>query len=257
MLPTIHLVKTRLVNTYVVEYPDRLLVVDVAYKYHRVVLGFIEDELKREISDVAWVTCSHDDPDHIGGVQDLAELCDACIAIPFAAHAPIRKFLHDPYGPLHRLKTSIRELFRLRAWAMYFNPFRDNSSHHQTRYQGDKTSLDESSDSSNSTTRFRADVRLTHRQLFPDFDDWQVIHTPGHSWDSCCFFHAGTQSLLSGDTLLGSGKQNRLVVPAIYSNRRHMERTLTTLQMLDIQTVYPGHGSQMSGNSVLAQVVVE
>lgn len=81
----IHLVKTRYVNSYVVEYADRLLVVDVAFKCHAYVLGFIEQKLKRPISDVGLIVCTHDDPDHIGGVAAFAELCAAEVAVPYAS----------------------------------------------------------------------------------------------------------------------------------------------------------------------------
>ncbi len=71
----IHQVKTRLVNSYVVAYDDHLLVIDVASRCHRQVLGFIESQLQRDISEVALVLSTHDDPDHMGGIAELARIC--------------------------------------------------------------------------------------------------------------------------------------------------------------------------------------
>lgn len=240
----IHRVKTRLVNSYIIEYPERLLVVDVAVKCHRQVLGFVEQELGRPVAEIELAICTHDDPDHIGGLGALAELCGARVGIPYAAASKTRKWRNDPTGALVRFATGLREAFRPRAWQMYVNRDRDASARKQAHYRGPRQQQRDES----------PDLLLKHRHALPDFPDWQVIHTPGHSWDSCCYFHAASGSLISGDTLLGSDKLGRLVVPSIYANRRQTLRTLKTLAALDIRAVYPGHGSPQFGEDVIAKV---
>ena len=236
----IHLVKTRLVNSYVVEYPDRLLVIDVAIKCHRYVLGFIEQELKRPINDVELVICTHDDADHMGGVSALAQLCDADVAIPFASGRARHKLINNPTGSITRLRTSFRESFRARAWDMYFNKERNRAASKQAKFK-------KTEEHSISSAELKIDHRLKGRSAIPGFDDWQVVHTPGHSWDSCCYYHQPTSSLITGDTLLGSGKENRLVVASIYSSRRQTLRILDKLSKLEINRVYPGQGRVISG----------
>jgi glyoxylase-like metal-dependent hydrolase (beta-lactamase superfamily II) len=231
----IHQVKTRLVNTYVVEYPDRIFVMDVAVRCHRYVLGFIEHELKRNIQDVTLVICSHDDPDHMGGARQLATLCGAELAIPHHAGMLRAKIQADPVGFLVRAVTALREGFRARMWNMYFSPERHRLAKKSPRYTGKREPSNHIAD--------KQRLRLTGNECLPGFTDWRVLHTPGHSWDSCCFYHAQTGSLLSGDTLLGSAKQNRVVVPSIYANGKQMESSLKFLRTLNIRTVYPGHGS--------------
>lgn len=241
----IHRVKTRLVNSYIVAYPDKLLVIDVAVKCHRQVLGFIEQELKRPISDVALAICTHDDPDHIGGLEELARLSGANQGIPYAAASPLRKWANDPTGALVRFGTGMREALRARSWQMYVSKERDERAKQLAHYRGD-------ADAESSTSEHR--TLLKHRQTLPGFSDWQVIHTPGHSWDSCCYFHADSGSLISGDTLLGSAKLQRLVVPSIYSNKRQTRATLKKLGKLEIAAVYPGHGSPQFGDNLLDAV---
>jgi glyoxylase-like metal-dependent hydrolase (beta-lactamase superfamily II) len=241
----IHLVKTRLVNSYVVEYSDRLLVIDVAMKCHRYVLGFIDKELKRPITDVKLVICTHDDPDHIGGVASLARLCGAKVAVPFAAGRHLKKWLNNPTEYLTRFTTSTRELFRARAWSMYLN--KDRDKHAKRQHKLHKAH----GEPIRKPAKLDINHRLKSQQLLPGFEDWQVIHTPGHSWDSCCFYHPQTRSLITGDTLLGSASKNRLVVPAIYASRRQTLETLDTLSKLAIQRVYPGHGSVISGRYLI------
>ncbi|BFM18078.1 hypothetical protein R50073_42610 [Maricurvus nonylphenolicus] len=242
----IHQVKTRLVNSYIVEYPDRLLVVDVAIKCHRYVLGFIEQHLNRPISDVDLVICTHDDADHMGGIAALAKLCGADVALPHASGRGHHKLANNPTGFLTRFRTSFRESFRARAWDMYFNKDRSRAAAKQPK-------LEKTAEDSSANTKLAADYRLIGGQSLPGFDEWQVLHTPGHTWDSCCYFHPHSNSLITGDTLLGSGKINRLVVPSIYSSRRQTLRTLNKLSKLEINTVYPGHGSIISGSGLIGR----
>jgi len=243
----VHLVKTRLVNSYIIEYPERLLVVDVAVKCHRYVLGFIEQELKRPVSDVELVICTHDDMDHMGGVFALAKLCQASVAVPFASGRSSHKWVNNPAGAFTRFVTSGREMFRARAWDMYFNKDRDKQATKQAKHQ---TITD---DQSAPSQEVEISYRLKGGQAIPGFDDWKVVHTPGHSWDSCCYHHSLTSSLITGDTLLGSGKENRLVVASIYSSQRQTKRTLKKLSDLNVSRVYPGHGSVISGENLIGR----
>ena len=240
----IHQVKTRLVNTYVVEYPDKIFIMDVAVRSHRYVLGFIEHELKRDIKDVKLVTCSHDDPDHMGGVRRLATLCGAEIAIPNHAGALRSKFLGDPTGFFIRAVTALREGLRARMWTMYFNPKRSRRAKKKPKYLADKL---QHMRNRNQERIKKKRLRIAGNDTLPGFPDWQVLHTPGHSWDSTCFYHPASGSLLSGDTLLGSAKLNKVVVPSIYANATQTEASLAMLRELHIKTVYPGHGSVISG----------
>ena len=245
----IHRIKTRLGNSYVIEYGDRLLVVDVALGCHLYVLGFIEQDLRRDIADVQLVLCTHDDPDHIGGVAALAAISNAEVAIPYASGATIRKWANDSSGGLVRFATGLREAFRRRAWRMYVSPSRNRAARLQPKF----THFDSDTHSS---AGLNPGYKLKNHQFIPGFDDWQVIHTPGHSWDSCCYYHRSSGSLISGDTLLGSNRKDALVTPAIYSNQRHTLQSIERLKSLDISTVYPGHGAVISGSRIIDQVKV-
>jgi hydroxyacylglutathione hydrolase len=69
---------------------------------------------------------------------------------------------------------------------------------------------------------------------------FQVIHTPGHSPGSICFYDAKNHILLSGDTLF-KGTIGNLSFPT--SQPDLMWTSLAKLAKLPSQTnVYPGHG---------------
>ena len=234
-------------NSYVIEYPDKLLVMDVAVRCHRYVLGFIETQLQRNILDTELVICSHDDPDHMGGVKALAALTQAKIALPQASGAWFQKLINNPTGQFTRTRTSMAELFRARSWAMYLNPERDRAAKAQPKFKGDPSHDVHGKSHKNITPNYR----LMNDGLLPGFSDWSVIHTPGHSWDSCCFYHAETGSLLTGDTLLGSSQTNTLVAPSIYAHRKQTQASLDKLRALDIRAVYPGHGGIIKGTHLI------
>jgi glyoxylase-like metal-dependent hydrolase (beta-lactamase superfamily II) len=69
---------------------------------------------------------------------------------------------------------------------------------------------------------------------------WTVIHTPGHSPGSCCFYNAEENALFSGDTLF-RGTYGRCDFP--FSDSHLMAESLHKLSLLPEETVvYPGHG---------------
>ena len=241
----VNLVKTRYSNTYVVEEHGRLLVVDVANRCDGYVLNFISQELHQDILSVELVVCTHDDPDHIGGVTPLAKSCHAIAAIPHASGRPTLKLYRNPMGPVVKIVTTFGEAFRKRSRSMYMNQARNQRYQHIHNHH-----LDESA-----AQRFILPrQRLVDGARLEGFPNWECIHTPGHSWDSVCFFHHPSGSLITGDTLLGSGSKGQLVHPAIYDNPLAMRRSVDKLKELDPHTVYPGHGSVFTGEDILGHL---
>ncbi len=69
---------------------------------------------------------------------------------------------------------------------------------------------------------------------------WQVIHTPGHSPGSVCFYCESNHILFSGDTLF-KGSIGNLSLPT--ANPDLMWKSLDKLALLPKEThIYPGHG---------------
>jgi len=77
----------------------------------------------------------------------------------------------------------------------------------------------------------------------------KVIHTPGHTPGSCCFYESRQRILFSGDSIIKHITPNPLV--AITRNRlqdtgykslKAYSRSLDKLAGLDIKYVFPGHG---------------
>ena len=162
----IHQVKTRYSNTYVIEQSGAILVVDVANRCDGFVLKFISETLGRSIFDVKLVICTHDDPDHIGGVAALARSCHAIAAIPYASKRPYIKLYQNPLGPIVRIATTTREAFRKRSRQMYM------SSERNARYQHVHNHHLETEDAKQ---YLMPKFRLTHGNELDGFPGWQVI----------------------------------------------------------------------------------
>lgn len=80
-----------MVNSYIVMENDNMLVVDVALRGEKYVIGYIEAVLERDPDDVQLVVCTHDDSDHSGGVFALALDCKAKVGLPYASYLLIKK----------------------------------------------------------------------------------------------------------------------------------------------------------------------
>ncbi len=243
----IHQVKTPLANSYVVNHDGQLLVVDVGVGCHEFVVGFIEQKLGIDRSGVQLIICTHDDLDHIGGLRHMALACGAPFALPLASRSLRRKHLNDPTGWLLRFGTSVVEASRPRAWRMYGSPARRDRLARRPRT---KIRLPP-----RQISKLRPIQRLQQGDRLPGFNDWEVIHSPGHTWDSCCYLHRPSKSLLSGDTLLGSASKRRVVLPSILSNRAQMRDTVRRLHDLKVESIYPGHGSVIHGQHLLDHLV--
>lgn len=64
----------------------------------------------------------------------------------------------------------------------------------------------------------------------------QVLHTPGHSPDSLCYYIEEEGVLFSGDTLLGSS------TTTVHNLKQYMETLERLLTLPNLQVICPGHG---------------
>jgi len=87
----------------------------------------------------------------------------------------------------------------------------------------------------------KADVFFKDEEILkPAGMDIKVIHTPGHTKGSCCFYMESEKTLFSGDTLF-CGSYGRTDFPT--GSQSDIIRSITgRLLILDKDTkVYPGH----------------
>ena len=217
----IHQVKSRSANSYIIDENNRLMVIDVALRSEKKVIDYVTNSMNRSLQDVDLVACTHGHTDHMGGLRRLAVDCHSDIGMP-----SLTSLWRERLCQLLLLLLPGYWLDRISSWILH------------------PGSLD-------SSVRF---TRLLPGTSIPGFDDWLVVHTPGHTGDSCCYFHRPSRSLISGDTLLASGKTNNVVLPSIYSSRSKLEGSIAELRGLDPVAIYPGHGSVLCGRDLLSNI---
>jgi len=75
----------------------------------------------------------------------------------------------------------------------------------------------------------------------------EVIHTPGHTPGGICLYDGKTKVLFSGDTVFQDGSFGRTDLYGGSSER--LVESIKKLTLLDVKTMYPGHGDIVSNNA--------
>ncbi len=74
----------------------------------------------------------------------------------------------------------------------------------------------------------------------------QVIHTPGHSAGSCCFYEAEKKVLFSGDTVFSFGNIGRT---DLGGDPKLLVASIEKLLKLDVEYLCPGHMACVGGGN--------
>tara|TARA_A100001037_G_scaffold278928_1_gene280259 strand:+ start:1229 stop:1972 length:744 start_codon:yes stop_codon:yes gene_type:complete len=109
-------------------------------------------------------------------------------------------------------------------------------------------------------SRFNSDMPATKVETFEDghfFDlgggNIEVIHSPGHTSDSCCFWIENEQILLAGDLIPKKAHISRWDFPT--GCLPDLVESIEYLIEMDIKQLVPGHGETIIGAaSVLAEL---
>lgn len=87
--------------------------------------------------------------------------------------------------------------------------------------------------------------------------EWQVFHTPGHATHQTIFYQPETRQLLASDMLLQRTPTPVVECPPDGSQRipalPHFLESLTLVENLDVDIVYPGHGEPFTHYRELIQ----
>src|SRR5665811_606626 len=79
------------------------------------------------------------------------------------------------------------------------------------------------------------------------FGSLEVIHTPGHTPGGICLYDEATKTLFSGDTVFEDGSFGRTDLYG--GNQGKLIESIRKLTLLDVRTMYPGHGDVVSNNA--------
>jgi len=205
----------------------------------RRMVAHVTEQLGRPASDIAWVAVTHYHVDHVAGLPELVKLTGCRVALPAGAMAHIRDGKPLQFPPARRwpfmitgnkhTRNPMPSLRDLREMARIGLPF------------------------GNQTLPVEVDAWLDEGDQLPGAPGWTVLHTPGHTFDSLCFWHEPSGSLIAGDTVLGSHLIGPRANP-FYISRTTTIATLQRLADLPVQRLYTAHGRNFTGENLLVGV---
>jgi glyoxylase-like metal-dependent hydrolase (beta-lactamase superfamily II) len=91
---------------------------------------------------------------------------------------------------------------------------------------------------------FESDSYLDDNQLNTGHMDFELIHTPGHSPESICFYNRNEKVLIPGDVIFAQNT-GRVDLPG--GNAEELKNSIEGLSQLEIEHLLPGHMDFVSG----------
>jgi len=202
----------------------------------RDVIGNILRSSGRAGDDIAVVLATHTHADHVGGVPDLcAGAAPARFLLPGRAEAYVKGETPRTPGP--------RAMGRI--WPLVLDQPADFAALAELARASRQIGF--------GTGPFRMPVEpdgyVDDGDRLGEASDWEVLHTPGHTDDSTCYYNARTKVLLSGDTVLTVG--GRAWFNPEYCDPDLSRETEARLRDLHVDVLLPGHGRPIVGHNVL------
>lgn len=224
-------------NCYVIETDGGLVMIDPGLPVvAREALNRIERVLERPAGDVSAIACTHAHPDHVAGVSTVCARSGCDVHLPHRCEAYLA-------GERPRTFPLVESTMRfLPVWGS--QPFSARALAEFGRY-GTSIGFGGPPD-------LRLDFEpagfLADGDALPGAPGWKAISAPGHTDDSTCFYHADSETLMSGDavvTLDGRAWFNPEFVDADASGA-----TEERLRSLAVRHLLPGHGDPVHADDV-------
>lgn len=87
---------------------------------------------------------------------------------------------------------------------------------------------------------------LEYGELLKDFE-LEIMHSPGHTIGGITLYNKAEKSLFSGDTIFAYGGVGRWDLET--GSRAQLLDSIKKIANLNIENLYPGHGSSIEGNA--------
>lgn len=222
----LHTLKGYIQNIFLVEYEHGLLLLDGCCRADiQAVSSFILKELGRPLTDLKLIVVTHMHPDHAGGAHKLRKLTGCQIA----SHPKAPLWYRGVVGKIAHLTDVI---------LTYWVADRIGKPRKHIWY----------------SARLSPDIELSDRQQLPDFDDWQVLFTPGHTDHDLSLWHKDSKFLYIADLIVMVKKQ--LVPPFPVCHPNQYRRSLQKVSQLpDPQVLFAHVPSRTLGQDDFLQVI--
>ncbi|MEM9204154.1 MAG: MBL fold metallo-hydrolase [Actinomycetota bacterium] len=225
-------------NCYVIHGDDGVAIVDPGLPLvAKRTLDHLARDLGRSPHDIRSVNCTHGHPDHVGGVSALAG-GDAELCLPRRCEAYLA-------GERPRVFPLIESTVRfLPVWAE--QPFEAKALGEFAKL-GTRVGFGGPPDIA---LDFEPTAFLDDGHTLVGSPEWEVIHAPGHTDDSTCFYHRGSETLISGDAVVTV--DGRAWFNPEYVDSDVAAATEERLRSLPVRHLLPGHGEPIEAADVWA-----
>lgn len=208
----VHAVEGHMCTLYLVEYRDRMLLLDGGARSDaRLITRYITEHLQRPMADLHLIVVTHAHPDHAGG----APLLRSKHGIPVAAFATIDRWYSGVGG------------FAQYCLDLIFAQFMAVQNERRVRRLWFRR-------------RTRPDHFLADGETLPGFPDWNVFHTPGHTSHDIVIYNGSESLLYAADMVIRI--KNSWLPPFPVTLPRTMRRSYERLMRLPVRLAFLSHG---------------
>lgn len=211
----IHHVQGYIQSIYLVEYPNKFLLLDGCCRADIPYLKkYIEQKLHRSFSDLSLVVVTHMHPDHAGAAHKLRKLTGCKIA---SANVE-----GDWYQGIDGVLMHATDVL-LAHWVAK----RMGKPKRRLWYQ----------------SKLKPDVKLNDGELLPDFEEWQVHFTQGHTDRDISLLHQPSNKLYVADLMVKVKGKYIPPFPIFYPNR--YLASLEKVHQLKLNALWLAHGGEI------------
>ncbi len=226
-----------------------IILIDAGYKFSGN-LNYLEEKLKLggfDFDDIEKIILTHGHVDHFGLVTSIRKVAKRhieCFLHPDDRFQVSNKSFNNSFWNIEKEKFLIRcgvpdpEINNIKSDFTYFQNLADPINGFSYLKEGDHFSGNNY--------------------------NLKVIHTPGHSPGSCCFYELNKKMLFTGDVIIGhitpnpfvETDKNLLNLRGYQSLKAYME-SLEKIRKLKPDYVFPGHGKPVENLSNLISFYFE
>jgi len=211
----IHQISGYIQSIYLAVYDDKILLLDGCCKADvNLIYNFITQELQRPIEQLKAVMVTHMHPDHAGAANSLKQRFGCKIISGYvegdwySGFAGWLMYLSD----ILLTQWVAKRLGKTRKQVWYF-------------------------------PRLNADYLLKDNETIPDFEDWQVIETQGHTDRDISLFHTPSKKVYVADLAVKVKDKFIPPFPLFYPNR--YQNSLSKIEKLKPSSVILAHGGEV------------